>query len=100
LIRQVTIPFGVLGEISVEQVHGHDAVRHAAHVELPSPQSHRAPLDNYREARVQFLEKLLDPPLVWLFRLPAARVAFLTEVTFAVQQCDADHRQRTIRRRA
>jgi hypothetical protein len=63
---------------------------------LPSAQLDRAAFERDRGPVRQLLQKILRDPLDGLFRLPAAVVECLVEVTLAVEQGDGHHRQLAI----
>jgi hypothetical protein len=80
-MRQRPVPIRIFGQIGVQQVDRNHRPRSAADVVLPGAQLDRAAFERDRGPVRELSHEILDDPLDGGFRLPAAVVECLVEVT-------------------
>ena len=87
-IGQVAVPFGVFGNVGVEQIDGDDVAVDTQHVVFPGANPDLPLFDLDRDAAVDRFEGAFGFPLLRLLGLLARGVEILAEISLAVDQRD------------
>ena len=99
-VRQRAVPLLVLGQVRIEEEHGHLVVAHPLHGIPEGRHVHSASLDRHGGAAVHRLQHILRAPLHRCFCLVPLAVQVLLEVALPVQQRDGDERDAEVGGRA